>query len=97
MPSVRRTGQKLIAVYLFDETEILTYKQMVNDQKMVAGLIYLDNRRGAGERGGGTPFSFDRIDRPEDHQKYITAMNGIVKKLERISILLRLSSVIFRS
>ena len=36
-------GQKLIAVYLFDETEILTYKQMVNDQKMVAGLIYLDN------------------------------------------------------
>ena len=36
-------GETLVAVYLFDETEILTYKQMVDDQKMVAGLIYLDN------------------------------------------------------
>ncbi|MCA5011121.1 DHH family phosphoesterase, partial [Clostridioides difficile] len=40
---VEAAGQMLVAVYLFDETEILSYKQMVDDQKMVAGLIYLDN------------------------------------------------------
>ena len=33
----------LYAVYLFDETEILQFKQEIDDQKMVAGLIYLDN------------------------------------------------------
>ncbi len=33
----------MIAVYLFDETEILRCRQEINDQKMVAGLIYLDN------------------------------------------------------
>ena len=35
--------KQLIAVYLFDETEILKYRQEIADQKMVAGLIYLDN------------------------------------------------------
>ena len=37
------TANEMIAVYLFDETEILRYRQEINDQKMVAGLIYLDN------------------------------------------------------
>ena len=31
------------AVYLIDETQMLKYRQQVNDQKLVAGLIYLDN------------------------------------------------------
>ena len=29
--------------YLYDETELYNYKQAITDQKMVAGLIYLDN------------------------------------------------------
>ena len=33
----------ITAVYLMDETQTLKYKQQVNDQKLVAGLIYLDN------------------------------------------------------
>lgn len=36
-------NQKMLAVYLFDETEILRYRQEITDEKMVAGLIYLDN------------------------------------------------------
>ena len=35
--------EKLLAIYLFDETEILEYRQEVTDEKLVCGLIYLDN------------------------------------------------------
>ena len=76
-------GQKLIAVYLFDETEILTYKQMVNDQKMVAGLIYLDNYDEALESVEEVRRSLLTALIDRKITKYITAMNGIVKKLEK--------------
>ena len=35
--------EEIQAVYLFDETEILRYRQQITDEKMVAGIIYLDN------------------------------------------------------
>ena len=35
--------QKLVAVDLCDETEIIVTRQEIDNQKMVAGLIYLDN------------------------------------------------------
>ena len=73
----------LIAVYLFDETEILTYKQMVNDQKMVAGLIYLDNYEEALESVEEVRRSLLTALIDRKITKYITAMNGIVKKLEK--------------
>lgn len=75
--------QKLIAIYLFDETEILTYKQMVNDQKMVAGLIYLDNYDEALESLEEVRRSLLTALIDRKITKYITAMNGIVKKLEK--------------
>ncbi|MBP3927829.1 MAG: DHH family phosphoesterase, partial [Clostridium sp.] len=37
------SGEALLAVYLFDETQILTYEQEIDNQRLVAGLIYLDN------------------------------------------------------
>ena len=56
--------QKLLAVYLFDETEILRCRQQITDEKMVAGIIYLDNYDEAlRERGRGAPFSADCFDR----------------------------------
>ena len=76
-------GQMLIAVYLFDETEILTYKQMVNDQKMVAGLIHLDNYEEALESVEEVRRSLLTALIDRKITKYITAMNGIVKKLEK--------------
>ena len=36
-------SSSVTAVYLIDETQTIKYKQQINDQKMVAGLIYLDN------------------------------------------------------
>ena len=75
--------QKLIAIYLFDETEILKYRQEINDQKMVAGLIYLDNYEEALESVEEVRRSvlMALIDRKIS--KYIAGMNGVVKKLEK--------------
>lgn len=76
-------SQCLLAVYLFDETEILTCIQEINDQKLVAGLIYLDNYEEALESVEEVRRSLlvALIDRKVN--KYISNMNGIVKKLEK--------------
>lgn len=73
----------LLAVYLFDETEILSYKKEIDDQKLVAGLIYLDNYDEALESVEEVRRSLlvALIDRKIN--KYIANMNGIVKKLEK--------------
>lgn len=76
-------GQVLIAVYLFDETEILSYKQLVNDQKMVAGLIYLDNYDEALESVEEVRRSLLTALIDRKITKYIAGMEGIVKKLEK--------------
>lgn len=73
----------LLTVYLADETEILHYKKEIDNQKMVAGLIYLDNYDEALESVEEVRRSLltALIDRKIN--KYISAMNGIVKKLEK--------------
>lgn len=75
--------QMLIAVYLYDETEILSYKKMVDDQKMVAGLIYLDNYDEALESVEEVRRSLLTALIDRKIAKYIAAMNGIAKKLEK--------------
>ena len=73
----------LLGVYLFDETEILSYKQQIDNQKLVAGLIYLDNYDEALESVEEVRRSLlmALIDRKIN--KYIANLNGIVKKLEK--------------
>ena len=82
------TANEMIAVYLFDETEILRCRQEINDQKMVAGLIYLDNYDEALESVEEVRRSLltALIDRKIN--KYISGMNGITKKLEKDKYLL---------
>ncbi len=79
----RDEEQQLLAVYLYDETEIYQYMQAINDQKMVAGLIYLDNYEEALESVEEVRRSLlvALIDRKIN--KYITGVNGIVKKMEK--------------
>ncbi len=76
-------AQELFAVYLYDETEIHAYIQAITDQKMVAGLIYLDNYDEALESVEEVRRSLlvALIDRKVS--KYISGINGIVKKLEK--------------
>ena len=79
----KQTEQQILAVYLYDETELYNYKQAITDQKMVAGLIYLDNYDEALESVEEVRRSLliALIDRKVN--KYIAALDGISKKLEK--------------
>ena len=84
MEDIEATGrEKLLAVYLFDETDILKYKQEITDEKMVAGLLYLDNYEEALECVEEVRRSLltALIDRKIN--KYISSMDGVVKKMEK--------------
>ena len=76
-------GSFVTAVYLADETETLMYKQQINDQKLVAGLIYLDNYDEALESVEEVRRSLLTALIDRKISKYISGMNGIVKKLEK--------------
>lgn len=78
----------LMAVYLFDDTEEKKYLKRMHDERIVVGLIYIDNYDEALE-------SIDELRRSllaglveRKISKYITNGNGIVKKLEKDKYLL---------
>lgn len=75
--------EQVLAVHLYDETELCEYIQTVTDQKMVAGLIYLDNYEEALESVEEVRRSLliALIDRKVS--KYIAGLQGIVKKMEK--------------
>ncbi len=73
----------IIALYLFDRTEINSYIRSNKDQRLVVGLIYLDNYEESLESVEEVRRSLltALIDRKIN--KYISGMDGIVKKLEK--------------
>lgn len=75
--------EKMLAVYLFDETESLRYRQLVTEEKLVAGVIYLDNYDEALESVEEVRRSLltALIDRKIN--KFISGVEGIVKKIEK--------------
>lgn len=80
------TGEEdeyLIAIYMFDETEINKYIRENREQRLVAGLIYLDNYEEALDTVEEVRRSLlvALVDRKIN--KYIAAMGGIVKKMEK--------------
>ena len=79
----KQTEQQILAVYLYDETELYNYKQAITDQKMVAGLIYLDNYEEALESVEEVRRSLliALIDRKIT--KYFSNYDGLVRKLEK--------------
>lgn len=76
-------AQELLAVYLFDETDILRYQQEIYDQRMVAGLIYLDNYDEALESVEEVRRSLLMALIERRINKYINGLNGVVKKMEK--------------
>lgn len=73
----------IFAMYLFDETEVNACKKELRDEKIVTALIYIDNYDEALE-------SIDEVRRSllialvdRKINKYVSAGNGIVKKLEK--------------
>ncbi len=73
----------LIAMYLFDETELRRYIQENKDQKLVSGLIYIDNYEEAMEAVEEVrrPLLTALVDRKVN--KYMQNIDAIVKKLEK--------------
>ena len=73
----------LIAFYLFDETALRIALQEVDDQSLAVGMIYLDNYEEALESVEEVRRSLliALIDRKVN--KYIAALDGICKKLEK--------------
>ena len=73
----------LIALYLFDETALKIALKEVDDQSLAVGLIYLDNYEEALESVEEVRRSLliALIDRKVN--KYIAALDGICKKLEK--------------
>lgn len=73
----------LIALYMYDETEITSYIKENQEQRMVVGLLYIDNYEEALE-------SIDEVRRSllialvdRKINKYMQSMDAIVKKLEK--------------
>ncbi len=85
----------LIAVYLFDETALKIALREIDDQSLAVGLIYLDNYEEALESVEEVRRSLliALIDRKVN--KYISALDGISKKLEKDKylVVLRKSAV----
>ncbi len=77
------TGDRLFAMFLFDETRALVYEQEITNQKMVAGLVYLDNYDEALESVEAVRRSLLEALIDRKITKFITGMNGIVSKLEK--------------
>lgn len=73
----------LIAMYLFDETELRKYIQENKDQKLVSGLVYIDNYEEAleGVEEVRRPLLTALVDRKVN--KYMQNIDAIVKKLEK--------------
>lgn len=73
----------LIAMYLFDETALHIALQEVDDQSLAVGMIYLDNYEEALESVEEVRRSLliALIDRKVN--KYVSAFDGICKKLEK--------------
>lgn len=73
----------LIAMYLYDETEIVALTKENKDEKMIVGLLYIDNYEEAFE-------NVDELKRlliaawvEREINKYMSSIDAIVKKLEK--------------
>lgn len=83
LDGLENEGACVTAVYLIDETQTLKYMQQIHDQKLIAGLIYLDNYDEALESVEEVRRSLLTALIDRKISKYISGMCGIVKKLEK--------------
>lgn len=80
---VEKDRSYLISLYLFDETELKRYIKQKDEEKLVTGLLYLDNYEEALESMEEVRSSLliALIDRKIN--KYFSSIDGVVKKLEK--------------
>ncbi len=81
--SLEESSEYLTALYLFDETELKRYIRENENQRLVAGLVYIDNYDEALDSIEDVKRSLltALIDRKVN--KYFTEMDALVRKIER--------------
>ena len=77
------TGEALIAFYLFDVTEINEYKRENEEQKMVAGLLYIDNYDEVMESTEEVRHSLVEALVDRRINMYLSTIDAIGKKMEK--------------
>ena len=82
MDSTEHGAADFINMYMFDETEIKSLRKINQENRLVAGLIYIDNYDEALQNVEDVrrTMIFALVERKIN--KYITNVDGIVKKLE---------------
>ena len=81
--SMEQSEQFLTAMYLFDETDLKRYIRLNEEQKLIAGLVYIDNYDEALDSIEDVKRSLlvALIDRKVN--KYFTQTDGLVRKIEK--------------
>lgn len=81
--AINDTDEYLTAIYLFDETELNRYIRENEEQKLVAGLIYIDNYEEALDSIEDVKRSLliALVDRKVN--KYFTEVDALVRKIEK--------------
>ena len=87
MVTVGDGDEYLTAIYLFDETELNRYIRENEEQKLVAGLVYIDNYEEALESIEDVKRSLliALVDRKVN--KYFTEIDALAARSRRTSIL----------
>ena len=81
--NIDKEDEYLIAFYLFDETNIRLLKKENEDQKLVAGLIYIDNYEEAMESVEDVRRSLLAALIERKINQFAANIDGIVKKVEK--------------
>ncbi len=80
---VNTKGEALIALYLFDVTELNHYKRENKEQKLVAGLLYIDNYDEVMESTEEVRHSLVEALVDRRINMYLGSIDAIVKKMEK--------------
>ena len=79
----KNRSQKVIAIYLYDITEVVRLKQENFDRKMVIGLLYLDNYEEVLEALDEVKRSLILALVDRKINKYMQDIDAVIKKLEK--------------
>jgi len=80
---VQNRSNELIALYMYDETDIIILKKENQDQKLITGLLYIDNYEEVFESTDEVRRSLLTALVDRKINKFMVSIDAIIKKLEK--------------